>query len=152
MVQERTPLKVLFVCLQGDLLSCHPTLEAKRACTNGLTSKCRCKTLNFFSRHNLCLDHTQNVDKGCIRLRQRDLQCVGVQSLQPLNPLCCPGKEFLRTLHTLKEPGPWRHGARVQETGEGIDKIIRTYFSTMMEFHPPTQFKGPYEPIVGRLP
>lgn len=59
---------------------------------------------------------------------------------------------ILARLHTLKEPGPWRRGAGVQETSEGIDKIFRTYFSTMMEFHPLTQIKGPYEPIVGRLP
>src|SRR5712691_2579347 len=152
MVQERPPLKVLFVCLQEDLLSCHPIHEAKGACPDGLTSKCRSKTLNFFSRHDPCRDHTQNADKRCVRLRQRDLQCVGVQSLQSLNPLCCPSKEFLRALHTHKEPGPWRRGARVQEAGEGIDKIICAHLSTMMEFHPLTQMKGPYQPIVGRLP
>src|SRR5262249_15314042 len=152
MVQERPSLKVLFVGLQTDLLSGHPMHEAKGACTDGLTSKCRSKTFNFFSRYNLCLDHTQNADKGCVWLRQCDLQCVGGQSVQPLSPFCLPSKEVFGALHTLKEPGPWRRSVRVQEAGEGIDKIIRAHLSTMMEFHSLTQMEGPYQPIVRRLP
>jgi hypothetical protein len=72
--------------------------------------------------------------------------------LQPFNPLCCPSKEFFRALHPLKEPGPWRYSAWVQDAGESIDKIIRADLSTMMEFHPLMQIEGPYQPIVGRLP
>src|SRR5712691_9268321 len=144
MVQERPPLVVRFVRLQFDLLSCYPIHEVEGACTDRLTSKVSSKTLNFFLRQNLCLSHTKNADKGRVRLRQRDLQRVGVQRLQPLNPLCCTGKELFCTLHALQEPGPWRRGSWVQEAGEGIDKIIRAYLSTVMKRHPLTQMKGPH--------
>src|SRR5215831_4770942 len=107
-------------------------------------SKVSSKTLNFFSRYDLCLGHAKEINKGCVWLRERDLQCVGVQDLQPLNPLCCTGKKLFCPLYPLKEPGPWRRGARVQEAGEGIDKIIRLHLSTVMKFYPLTQMKGPY--------
>src|SRR5437879_1279926 len=117
--------------------------EAEGSRTDRPTSKFSSKTVNFFLRYNLCLGHAKHGDKGGVRLRQRDLQCVGIQSFQPLNTLCCTGTEFFCALHTLKEPGPWRVYSPVQETGEGIDKILRDHLSTVMKFHSLMQMKGP---------
>ena len=63
--------------------------------------------LNFFSWQDLGWGHAKQIDKWRIRLRQRDTQCVGVQSLQALNAFYFTSTKFFGALHTLKEPGTW---------------------------------------------
>jgi hypothetical protein len=85
-------------------------------------------------------------------LFQHDLQGIAIDRFQPLDIVSFPLHELLGPLDTAEELGH-RHGLLgVQETGEGVDHIVRRCFPPMMKRGPPAQGEGPGAPIPGSLP
>ena len=85
-------------------------------------------------------------------LFQHDLQGIAIDRFQPLEIVSFPLHKLLGPLDTAEELGH-RHGLlRIEETGEGVDDIMRRHLSPMMKHDPPAQGEGPGAPIPGSLP
>jgi hypothetical protein len=98
------------------------------------------------------IGNPQHGQEGSQGLIQHDLQSIAIKRLQTLHMGRVPLHERRGSLDMLQNLGH-RHGPiETEETGQGVDHILRRHLPPMMKPNPSAQGEGPGASIPGRFP
>ena len=151
-VKKWPALVVVLVGLQHDLLVRLPPDKFERSGSHRRAPEAISQPFHLFLRDYRGIGQPQDRQDRGQWLLQNHLKGITINCFQPPDALRFPLHEILGPLDMLEEIGhrPWAFG--IEETGEGVDEIVRRHLPTMMKRDPSAQGKGPGAAILRSFP